>query len=97
PQEFKHVREAGLQVELFRSERPELQIRTRRLLVEIEQARQIDGPVNLEYLPGGETEVRSQALDNFSIGALLDFQADCSSFPAQMKLSVHRIQDAARF
>ena len=68
-----------------------------RLLEQIEKPRQIYGPVHLKHLPLGQRKVRPQSLDNFGVGALLDFQAHGRSLPAQVELRVHGIQNAARF
>ena len=53
--------------------------------------------MHLKNLPGRETEIGAQALDDFGIGARFDLQAHRCALAAAMKLRVHRIENAARF
>ena len=73
------------------------QVRPRRLVVEVEEARKIDGTIYLKHLPGGEAKIGAQAFDDFRVGARFDFQAHGGALAAAMELRVDRIENAARF
>ncbi len=75
----------------------EFQIRAWRLVIKIEEARQIDRPIYLKHLPSREAKIRAQTLDDFEIGARLDLQAHSRALAAAMELRIDRIEDAARF
>ena len=60
--------------ESWRPEWWELEVRTRRLLGEGEQAGKIDRSIGLEHLPGPQRELQRQRVDDFCWSAGLDFQ-----------------------
>ena len=78
-------------------ERAIFQIGARRLVVEMEEAREIDRAVGAEDLPGREMEIRCEAIDDFLVGARFDFEAHRGTFAAAVKLLVDRLEEAARF
>ena len=72
---LEQILRLGGQPEFARDKGLELQIGMRRLLVNIEQARQIHRAVNGENLPGFQFKVSTQAFDNLRIGVRLYLQA----------------------
>ncbi len=75
----------------------ELEIGMRRLLVNIEQAREIHRTVDGKNLPGLQFEVGAQAFDDFGISIGFDLQAHGIAFPPVMQLSTYGFQQVARF
>src|SRR6266496_2048731 len=83
---LKQVCRFGGEAEFARNEGLEFEFGMRGLLVDIEQARQIDGAVDGKNLPGIDFEINPQALDDVGLGVGFNFQAYGVAFAAIMKL-----------
>ena len=75
----------------------EFQLRMVRLLVNIEQPREIHRAVHRKHLPGIQLEVRAQPLDDLGIGIGLNLQAHRVAFAPVVQFGADRLQQTARF
>ena len=94
---LEQVLRFGGEPQLARGKRLELEVGMRRLLVDIEQAREIHRPVDRKHLPGLQFEIGAQALDDFGIGIGFNLQPHRISFAAVVQFGAHRFQQVARF
>ena len=67
----------------------------RRLLVNIEQPRQVHRSVHRKNLPGFQFEVGAQALDDFRIGVGFNLKAHRISLAPVVQFSPYRLQQIA--
>ncbi len=97
PQLLKQIAGLGGQAQLPRHKGTELQIRPRRLVVNIKQPRKVHRAVNRKNLPAVKFKHCAQALDNLGIGLGLDLHAHRVSLAAVVQFRAHRFQQIARF
>ena len=76
-------------MQLARYERLVLEVGTVRLLINIEQTRQINRALGKKDLPGIEGEIAAQAFDNFGIGIHVDLEAHGRSLAAIVQFGAH--------
>ena len=94
---LEQVLRLGGQPQFARRKRLELELRMRRLLVNIEQARQIHRAVDGKNLPGLQFKIGAQAFDDFRIGVGLDLQPHGIALAPVVQLGADRFQQVARF